>query len=637
MMNEVNTTEEKAQQALPRDDIERWEHEQSADPIIARMREEAVRRVLHIVTATGLFLLIGGSYAVWLQGKGRLIFTYVAIYLLIVAMTFIPRISYEIRAAVVAFSVYFMGLYDMLTTSWEEDMRAFFIAFPALVTLFFGRWWGMAAIGLIILTLLFPGQLLASYLNPTLWDPNLRAVRTGGLSVIVVLSVILVSSESTLIEHLRQALKEMAKRASTLRRMQDELDQQVESMRKLNYTVQRRVMHLEAGAQVAQELGSIFDPEQLLERAAFLISRSFGFYHTGIFLVDETEEWAILRAASSEGGRKMLEHGHRLRRGEGMVGWVLIHRQPRVALDVGKDAVHFANPFLPATRSELALPLMVGNRLIGVLDVQSTEEAAFDQDDVRALTFLAAQLAVALDNAIRLRGEAEQLEATSAFYRMVRRLSAAATARDVYEAVMTTLAEYAPTQAILYLRSRDEGQLQVVAQLQGKETHFPKRKRAQEGMALLFHHLFELRQPYFFESPEDVAEDDLFRSEWERMELGRDGALALIPIVVDDEHDVMLYLLYQHRHRFTPLERRLAIAMADMAGTALARAFLLQEVEETARRGRWLQAFTEELMSLFEVPLLARNAGTILLQRVGARGVRVEIEPHFLGEQEESA
>ena len=632
----MNETEEKTQASLQQGDLEGGEEVLSADPIL-QMREVAVRRILYIVAALGLPLLIGGSYAVWLQGKTELIYTYVAVYLVVAVTAFLPRIPYQVRAAIVAFAAYFIGLYDLITVSWEEDMRAFFVVFPALVALFFGQRWGVAAIGLVILSLLFPGQLLASYLDPTLWDPNMRAMRTGGMIVVVVMSFILVSSESVLIEHLRRALRAMSERAASLRRMQDDLDQQVESMRKLNYTVQRRVMHLEAGAQVAQELGSIFDPDLLLERAAFLISSSFGFYHTGIFLVDETEEWAVLRAASSEGGRQMLEHGHRLRRGEGMVGWVLVHRQPRVALDVGKDAVHFANPFLPATRSELALPLMVGNRLIGVLDVQSTEEAAFDQDDVRALTFLAAQLAVALDNAIRLRGEAEQLEATSAFYRMVRRLSAATTAHDVYEAVMTTLAEYDPTQAILYLRRRSEGRLQVVAQFQGGETYFPRQEQAQEGMASLFHHLFDLRQPFFFESPEEAKEDAVFHAEWERLELGNDGALAFIPIAVDEEHDAMLYLLYQRRHHFTPLERRLYIAIADMAGTALARAFLLQEVEETARRERWLQAFTEELMSLFEVPLLAQNAGTILLQRVGARGVRVEIAPQLLGEQEESA
>ncbi len=607
------------------------------DPVLAEMRDVAVRRILYIVAIIGLPLLIGGSYAVWLQGKIQLLYTYVLAYLFALAMAFLPRIPYQIRAGAVAFLTYFLGLYDMLSTSWEEDMRAFFVVFPALVALFFGQWWGVAAVGLVFLSLLFPGQLLASYLNPALWDPRVRAVRTGGLFVVVLMGLILVSAESVLIERLRRALQEMNERTQKLRKMQDELDQQVASMRALNYTAQRRVMHLEAGAQVAQELGSIFDPDQLLERAAFLISRSFGFYHTGIFLIDETEEWAILRAASSEGGRKMLEHGHRLRRGEGMVGWVVIHRKPRIALDVGKDAVHFANPFLPATRSEMALPLMVGNRLIGVLDVQSTEEAAFDQDDVRALTFLAGQLAISLDNAIRLRGEAEQLEATSAFYRMVRRLSAATTTREVYEALMTTLAEYEPTQAILYLRLRREDTLRVAAQLQGGEVHYPEKAGVQEEMMALLRHLFDLRQPFFFESIEDVEDDPAFRAEWERMELGSDGALALIPIAVDEEHDAMLYILYQRRHRFTPLERRLYIAMADMAGTALARAFLLRSVEETARQERWLQAFTEELMSIFEIPVLAQNAGTILLQRIGARSVRVDIEPRLLGEQEESA
>ena len=606
----------------------------SGQAILHQMRAEAVQQLLYLISALGFLLLIGGSYAVGLQGRYSLIVFYVAMYLVVLVATFVRGLDYRWRAGLIVVALYALGTFDMMTTSWEEDMRAFYVAFPALATLFFGRKWGFLAVFITTVTLLVPGHLLQSYLVPDLWSPEVRAIRTGGLIVVVMMGAILVVSESIFVEHMSRALEETARRAASLHRMQNELDKQVQAMRDLNYTAQRRVAHLEAGAKVAQVVGSIFDPEQLLERAAFLISQSFGFYHTGIFLVDETEEWAVLRAASSEGGRQMLEHGHRLRRGEGMVGWVLIHREPRVALDVGKDAVHFANPFLPATRSEVALPLMVGNRLIGVLDVQSTEEAAFDQDDVRALTFLAAQLAVAINNALRLRSEAAQLEATSVFYQMVRQLSGATTTRDVYEAMMRTVQDYHPSQAVLYLRDRESGHISVVAQVQGEHLYFPEDETAQEGMEPLLRHLFEVDEPLFLEKAEDVADDEVFAAEWQRMELEDEGGLALIPIHIDERHEAMFYLLYQRRHRFGSVERRLYVAMADMAGTALARTFLLQTVEGAARRERWLYAFTEELMGIFELSLLAENAATILLQYSGAKGVRLDIMPHILSEEE---
>jgi len=96
----------------------------------------------------------------------------------------------------------------------------------------------------------------------------------------------------------------------------------------------------------------------------------------------------------------MVAQPHQLRVGrESMVGWVCAKRRPRIALDVGADAVHFDNPLLPHTRSEMVLPLLVGDRLLGALDVQSSDEAAFDDDDVRSLQGMADLIAVALENA----------------------------------------------------------------------------------------------------------------------------------------------------------------------------------------------------------------------------------------------
>ncbi|RME33069.1 MAG: GAF domain-containing protein, partial [Thermoflexia bacterium] len=118
------------------------------------------------------------------------------------------------------------------------------------------------------------------------------------------------------------------------------------------------------------------------------------------FLIDDAGEYAVLRAASSEGGRRMLARGHRLAVGRvGIVGYVAGTGRPRIALDVGKDAVFFDNPDLPLTRSEMALPLKVGERVIGVLDVQSEEPEAFTEEDVAVLQTMADQIALAIENA----------------------------------------------------------------------------------------------------------------------------------------------------------------------------------------------------------------------------------------------
>lgn len=160
-----------------------------------------------------------------------------------------------------------------------------------------------------------------------------------------------------------------------------------------------RSSQLEASAMVAREAAAIRDPEALLNRTVHLISERFGFYHAGLFLLDDAGEYAILHAASSEGGQRMLVQGHRLKVGqEGVVGHAAATGKAHIALDVGEDAVYFDNPDLPLTRSEMGLPLVVRGETIGVLDVQSTEPQAFTNEDVALLQTMADQVALAIDN-----------------------------------------------------------------------------------------------------------------------------------------------------------------------------------------------------------------------------------------------
>ncbi len=164
--------------------------------------------------------------------------------------------------------------------------------------------------------------------------------------------------------------------------------------------LERRSAQLQAAAEVGNAISTIRSLDALLPRVAELISQRFDFYHTGIFLLDEEGEYMVLRAANSEGGRRMLARRHRLRVGtQGIVGYAAFTREPRIAVRVGDDAIHFENPDLPDTQSEMALPLIVGDELIGVLDVQSTRPDAFSKDDIQTLEVLARQVAVAIQNA----------------------------------------------------------------------------------------------------------------------------------------------------------------------------------------------------------------------------------------------
>ena len=167
-----------------------------------------------------------------------------------------------------------------------------------------------------------------------------------------------------------------------------------------NEKIERRAKQFESIAHIARTISSTRDLDVLLSQITTAINREFGFYHIGIFLLDASKEYAILSAANSEGGKVMLERGHRLKVAEtGLVGYVTGTGKPRIALDIEADAVFFNNPDLPQTRSELTLPLRVGEEIIGALDVQSTEPNAFSSEDINILSILADQVSIAIQNA----------------------------------------------------------------------------------------------------------------------------------------------------------------------------------------------------------------------------------------------
>jgi GAF domain-containing protein/HAMP domain-containing protein len=164
--------------------------------------------------------------------------------------------------------------------------------------------------------------------------------------------------------------------------------------------IERRTVLLQAAADVGHSVTSTRDLSALMTQTTHLISQRFGFYHVGIFLLDDRGEFAVLQAANSEGGRRMLERGHKLRVGQtGIVGYVTAQSQARIALDVGNDAVFFDNPDLPQTRSEMALPLIASNVTLGAIDVQSEKAGAFGEEDIATLQVMADQIANAIENA----------------------------------------------------------------------------------------------------------------------------------------------------------------------------------------------------------------------------------------------
>jgi GAF domain-containing protein/HAMP domain-containing protein len=197
-----------------------------------------------------------------------------------------------------------------------------------------------------------------------------------------------------------------------------DLEQRTLELEKNSREMQRRASQLRAVTLVARAISSIQDLQNLLPNIASVISKELNVYHVGIFLVDDAKEYAVLVASNSEGGQRMLKRSHKLKIGEeGIVGFSAATGQARIALDKGEDAVYFDNPDLPTTRSEMAIPLRVGENIIGILDVQSEQTGAFDEEDIELLSIVADQISIAIQNAKQFQAAQKAAQEAEEVYR----------------------------------------------------------------------------------------------------------------------------------------------------------------------------------------------------------------------------
>ena len=336
------------------------------------------------------------------------IFTVLAFAILFV-LAYRRQTNYNMRTSILILFLMIIGMFAVYSNSLLNFGWMFLFASVILSNLLLGHKFGitfffLAIVGFVIIGFLtVNGQLHAaptvhSPANPSSWI----------LSGVVFLFTVLLSMTSVinLIRNMDLSIKAGEKLTQALEEEQNLLEQRVEER---SAALNKRVDQFEVASQIARQISGEMNLDSLLNTATNLIRDRFAFYHVGVFLNDEKNEFAVLRAATGEAGRQMLERNHRLKIGEiGLVGYTTSHGEAKIALNVASDTQHFKNPLLPETRSEMALPLRIGDETIGALDVQSVVENAFSQDDIRILQTIADQLAIAVQKA-RL---VEQLQRT---------------------------------------------------------------------------------------------------------------------------------------------------------------------------------------------------------------------------------
>ena len=237
---------------------------------------------------------------------------------------------------------------------------------------------------------------LATFLAPYYSKvPTPNVIRTGGIvmvlgAILYGINVFRASIERARLQEVRDVNRELAE-------TQIGLEQRVADR---TAALSRQTLQLQAAAEVSRAVSSVLDADELIGKAVNLVRDRFDLYYVGLFMLDEQRRFAVLCAGTGEAGHAMLTNAHKLEiNDDSMIGWCITHKEARIALNTDREAARFNNPLLPETRSELALPLISQEQVIGAITVQSTQESAFSSEDITILQSMADQLAGGIEKA----------------------------------------------------------------------------------------------------------------------------------------------------------------------------------------------------------------------------------------------
>jgi GAF domain-containing protein len=330
----------------------------------------------------------------------------------VVVIAFILLLAHHgyVRTASVLFVITLWTALSYIASAADgiRDIAFFAYTVPILVAGLLVGWQGAAVLTFasILAGWAFAYAEAFQLFTPTLDTPlNFARDMTVVLLLIGILIYLMITSLVNSLARSRSVTAELSTSNRELNELRTNLQNQVETR---TAELKTRASQLEAVSSVARAIASVQDLDTLLPAITKLVSEQFGFYHVGIFLLDAPRQNAVLRAANSQGGLRMLSRQHSLPLdAHSIVGYSTQRGEPRIALDVGADSIYFNNPELPKTRSEMAVPLRVAGEVIGAVDVQSTETNAFSEEDIGVLSTLADQIAIAIENA-RLFGETKK-------------------------------------------------------------------------------------------------------------------------------------------------------------------------------------------------------------------------------------
>jgi GAF domain-containing protein len=364
---------------------------------------------------------------------------------------------------------------------------------------------------------------------------------------------------------------------------------------------QRRAEQLQAVATVGEAVTGLTDLDEVLKLTVNLIRDSFGFYHVSIFLIDDLREWAVVRASTGEVGKVMVERPHRLGVGSNsIVGFVTQNSKPRIALDVGQDAVHFNNPLLPNTRSEMALPLLSRGLTIGALDVQSEQANAFNPEDIETLQIMADQVTTAIETARMFEETQHRLKEQALLYHLGTRLGSTLNLQATTDILVHDTADILDvTRCTLSLLNGD-GTATVLSDYLQTDTKFPDTRGQTFPLTKLvgWARVAATKQTYILHADDHTPADTL---EMDYLKEYGGTAMAVTPVLLRNEVIGLLHIFYtqpERRIRHNTLTTLDSVSL--LAANAIENAQLYESTQES-------QSFMRAILDQIPDPIFIKN------------------------------
>ncbi len=397
---------------------------QSAEQIITEWRAEVMQVILRAASVLGLFAVAGASYDVINRGLGYLAYIYIGVYAVLLIITYV-KLPYWLRAGFFLLLLYFISVMDIYEGGLRGDSRLFLLTFVVMTVTLFGAQVGWAAFGLMIATLAITGLLVQSGAI-SLLNSEMNISNTGwvtGSVILIVLTGVVVAGVVLLERYIRLAQIREGLARERLVKGQVDLERRIEE----------RTRALQSSFQVSQRLTTILDPDLLITTVVDEVGEAFGYYHTQIYLWDARREYLEMRGGTGSAGRTLVTRKHRVIKGRGLVGRAAEQKKAMLASDTASSIDWIPNPLLPDTRAEVAVPILSGGEVLGVLDVQSNKLEGLNQQDVLLIQALSNQVGVTLENARRYVQTQRQAEREAQANLVYQKLQTAAGVEEVLQ------------------------------------------------------------------------------------------------------------------------------------------------------------------------------------------------------------